>query len=168
MSLVTNAVGSGSSGDSKVLVYNSLVNKKVPYAFVKSDGATGALSIGPFSGITTQGKANSKQFAYIRLGPVNLSEIGSVVAEVSAPGGNTVKNRAVLFVSELPEDQSYNSTARAAIQYETGPQIRALLEVNTEDLSGMFYVYAGTDSNGGTWSGARRSIIYGVHLIKQT
>ena len=167
MSLVINAVGSGSSGDSDALVYDSLVNKKVPYAFVKSDGATGTLSKGPFYGITTYGQSNSVQYAYLRLGPVNLTGVDSIKADISA-SGSTGTCRAVLFVSELPEDQSYNSTATAAIRSGSGARARDIQTLDTSSLSGMFYVYAGTDSGGAKWESSRSSVIYGVQLMKQT
>ena len=166
MSLTINMVGAGDPDKSGIILNNSQVKPNVAYGFVSV--GTAALNASPFDGVSLNGLANSVQYSYIRLGPVDLTGISSISAEITATAPSGASSRAVLFVSQSDSDRSYNGTATAAVETATGTNERAALSLGTSSLSGAYYVYAGCDSGGSSWQVKRDATVYGVKLNKAT
>lgn len=172
MSLTLNMVGGGDPDKTGIILNNSQVKPKINYAFVSIGAA--ALSESPFNGVMLAGKSNGVQYSYIRLGPVDLTNVTSILSEImavtgkpSSPGSTTASKRAVLFVSQSDDDRSYNGTATTeVVTHSTASDPRSSVTLDTSSLSGQYYIYAGTDSGGASWSAQRSAIVYGVKLNK--
>ena len=168
MSAVLNMVGGGDPDKSGIILNNSQVKAKVPYEFVSIGAA--ALDASPFKGVSLSGLANSIQYSYIRLGPVDMTNVSSINSVISVwratDNGSTLTTRAVLFASQESDDRSYNNTATAAVVSKNARQTETAVQLDTSGLSGLYYVYAGTDTNGTSLKDKRNATVFGVRLNK--
>lgn len=101
-------------------------------------------------------KAGSVSEVYAVFGPVDLTEMTKITATGVFPktrGGTTY---AVLFAAQA-EDASYADAEvikRFTIVDSTAGDPFSI-ELDVSSLDGEYYVYAGTDTNGGDWVNAR-------------
>lgn len=166
--MIFNMVGGGDPDKSGIILNNSQVKPNVPYAFVSIGAAS--LNASPFDGVSLEGLANNSQYAYIRLGPVDLTNIASIDAVISATRSGsqeaTTTTRTVLFVSQNANDRSWSETATAEVVSRSSNQTRTAINLDTSSLTGQYYVYAGTDTNNALKYDKRVAVVYGVQLNK--
>jgi hypothetical protein len=167
MSTVINTLsgGASTSSSSGVIFMNSTVLNGIDDEFVSNGAAS--YGSGLYSYASVAGKASSVQYAYLRLGPIDLTDVKTVGADISVvtSSGTT---RSVLFVSKGANDRSWTSGVITSIGSASNANTtHALRTLDVSGLSGEYYIYAGTDSNNSSWSNARTARIYSVVAVKE-
>lgn len=109
--------------------------------------------------VLTSSGGSMKFEMYVVLGPVNLSNVDTISMKSTArdASGGTGKVYAVLFVSPNTGATYSNNTKISSVENNgtTDVGLTANLLLNVADLSGNYYIYCGSHSNGSTPSKAR-------------
>ena len=108
------------------------------------------------------------QYGYVRFGPIDLSGVTAVKAVLSSPQNNGGATQTAIFVDPGADARAYQvfneDPGRVTKNYVNGIQNHVSLTLDVSALSGEYYVYAGGDSNGGSWGGERISVIEALTL----
>lgn len=90
---------------------------------------------------------------YLRLGKVDLTYLNKLllVYSASCSAGDV---DGCIFVSQS-EITSYADAAAITTRVDNPSVTEAVIELDVSTLSGQYYIYAGTNSRGGSWQNAR-------------
>ncbi|MBQ6398433.1 MAG: hypothetical protein IJI06_09860 [Oscillospiraceae bacterium] len=159
MSLVLNMSGGGAP---EPLLWANDVPRSDLSAAAVCNGSSDLAYLLPAS---VSGAANSAQYAYLRVGPVNLSGISVLQAalDTSVGGSGNGSTRVVLFVAQGDNARAWEvPAAQATVETYDGPVSGIGPQLNVSALDGNYYVYAGTDSGGVSWGNPRSARVYSV------
>lgn len=159
MSLVLNMSGGGAP--EPILWANNVPRSDLSAAAV-CNGSSDLAYLLPAS---VQGAANTAQYAYIRVGPVNLSGINSLQAALDTfvGGSGNGSTRVVLFVSESADARAWSvPAAQVTVETFDGAVSGRGPSLDVSALDGDYYIYAGTDSGRVSWGNPRGARVYTV------
>lgn len=103
--------------------------------------------------LTMKSPSSSKFEMYVQIGPINLSAVSklSFLYNASVSSGEI---DGCLFISK-DEITSYTNAEKIASRTDTKTATGVNVELDVAELSGNYYIYAGTNSRGKTWGSSR-------------
>ena len=167
--VATLAAGYGGGGlPSNVLSAQGLINDDYGFGYISSDAAPTYSDTG-VSGIYISPGANRVQVAYVRYGPIDLTNISAINAgtRVSASGTNYHE----IFIDTGTNARAYDILAidPDRVHRGTGNNNSYIMSsLNVSAYTGEYYVYVGTDSDGESWVNSRNIYILGVTMTEST
>lgn len=146
------------------LLISSLFNSKYGNGYVRSGGLP-TTSPTYSSGIVINCGTSRVQYGYVRIGLIDLTNINTLKGIYSLRGVTNASYFARIFISKNAVDYGYSvPTGQYASRYYTNSSTITENEITLDvsGFSGEYYIFVGTDSNGGSWSSNR---IVTVHTI---
>ena len=150
-----------------ILLISSLFNSKYQHDYIRT-GSAPTVSQYYSSGILIQGGASKVQKAYVRIGPIDLTNIKSIQSVTSySSSNNTSKSYySRLYISQNTTDAAYEVPANQLDTYRytgvTTGYNNALRTLDVSDFSGNYYIFTGTDSGGESWSATRNVTVHTI------
>lgn len=107
-----------------------------------------------FIHLATVAKKTSE--VYKVFGPVSLSGINTLTMTSAFTDTVSGSHRRVLYVAKLPDVGYAKADAIETFDYTSGWTAEVTITLDVSDLTGEYYVYAGTNTAGSAWDNARK------------
>lgn len=164
-------ISGGSDGFPGVLYCSSLFNSNYNSGYIYSGDAP-TVSAHLMEGVTINCGASRVQKGYVRIGPVDLTNINTIQSVLTHWGTGTGSKN---YYSRLYISQNQNDTARDVpsnqldsyyylnVSGEHPDSLKGVLRtLDVSGFSGNYYIFTGTDSATSSWSAARIVMVHAI------
>ena len=161
----TKTLGTASSGGSEgfpgLLLISSIFNANYNHANIYTGSETIQAYTGP---VELAGGASRIQKAYVRIGPIDLTNISLIQSIISIPKVSNGTSYGRLFIGSNADDTAYSVSASQleSVTYYNEETVHDVLSLDVSGFSGEYYIFTGTDSNGSSWGNSRIVSVFAV------
>lgn len=164
--VATLASGYGGGLPSTVLSVQGITNSLYNPSYISSGNAP-VYSSNNTTGIYISPGGSRIQVAYLRFGPVDVTNIATIQSAVRIVTSGTLLSK--IFIDTDPNARSYEVSAIDPDRVKEQSVTSSAYSVVTLDVSnytGNYYIYVGTDSNGENWTNSRNINIYSATMTE--
>ena len=157
----TASGGGGGEGFPGLLLISSIFNANYNHTNIY----TGSETIQDYTGpVELAGGASRIQKAYVRIGPIDLTNISLIQSIISIPRVSNGTSYGRLFIGANADDTAYSVSASQleSVTYYNEDAVHDVLSLDVSGFSGEYYIFTGTDSNGSSWSNSRSVSVFAV------